>query len=71
MRVIVVGGTGTIGSVVVVALSARYEVVAVGRTRGGAGRSGLVGFNSSHVSGGGEIRCGDQCGWTGEVRESG
>ena len=34
MRVIVVGGTGTIGSAVVAALSARHEVVAVGRTRG-------------------------------------
>mgnify|MGYP001451354668 CR=1 FL=1 len=34
MRVIVIGGTGTIGSAVVAALSARYEVVTVGRTRG-------------------------------------
>lgn len=34
MRVIVIGGTGTIGSAVVAALSARHEVVAVGRTRG-------------------------------------
>ncbi len=34
MRVIVVGGTGTIGLAVVRALSARHEVVAVGRTRG-------------------------------------
>ncbi|MDH4154747.1 MAG: short chain dehydrogenase [Nitrospira sp.] len=34
MRVIVIGGTGTIGSAVVAALSARHEVVTVGRTRG-------------------------------------
>ncbi len=34
MRVIVVGGTGTIGSAVVAALSARHEVVTVGRTKG-------------------------------------
>lgn len=34
MRVIVVGGTGTIGSAVVAVLLARHEVVAVGRTRG-------------------------------------
>ncbi|MFO0776371.1 MAG: short chain dehydrogenase [Nitrospira sp.] len=34
MRVIVVGGTGTIGSAVVAALSGRHEVVAVGRNRG-------------------------------------
>lgn len=34
MRVIVVGGTGTIGSAVVTALSARHEVVSVGRNRG-------------------------------------
>lgn len=34
MRVIVVGGTGTIGSAVVAALSGRHEVVVVGRNRG-------------------------------------
>lgn len=34
MRVIVIGGTGTIGSAVVAALSARHEVVVVGRSRG-------------------------------------
>jgi NAD(P)-dependent dehydrogenase (short-subunit alcohol dehydrogenase family) len=34
MRVIVVGGTGTIGSAVVAALLAGHEVVAAGRTRG-------------------------------------
>lgn len=34
MRVIVVGGTGTIGAAVVAALSPRHEVVTVGRTRG-------------------------------------
>jgi NAD(P)-dependent dehydrogenase (short-subunit alcohol dehydrogenase family) len=34
MRVIVIGGMGTIGSAVVAALSGRHEVVRVGRTRG-------------------------------------
>ncbi|MFY4728458.1 short chain dehydrogenase [Nitrospira sp. BLG_2] len=34
MRVIVIGGTGTIGSAVVAALSGRHEVVVVGRNRG-------------------------------------
>lgn len=34
MRVIVIGATGTIGSAVVAALSARHEVVAVGNTNG-------------------------------------
>lgn len=34
MRVIVVGGTGTIGSAVVAALSARHEVVVAGRKSG-------------------------------------
>lgn len=34
MRVIVVGGTGTIGSAVVAALSARHEVVVAGRKTG-------------------------------------
>lgn len=34
MRVIVVGGTGTIGAAVVKALSARHEVVTVGHTKG-------------------------------------
>lgn len=34
MRVIVVGGTGTIGSAVVAALSGRHEIVVVGRNRG-------------------------------------
>lgn len=34
MRVIVIGATGTIGSAVVAALSARHDVVAVGNTRG-------------------------------------
>jgi len=34
MRVVVVGGTGTIGSAVVAALSASHEVVTVGRTSG-------------------------------------
>jgi NAD(P)-dependent dehydrogenase (short-subunit alcohol dehydrogenase family) len=34
MRVIVVGGTGTIGSAVVAALSGHHEVVVVGRNRG-------------------------------------
>ena len=34
MRVIVVGGTGTIGSAVVAALTGRHEVVVVGRNRG-------------------------------------
>ncbi|MBS0151224.1 MAG: short chain dehydrogenase [Nitrospira sp.] len=34
MRVIVVGGVGTIGSAVVVALSVRHEVVVVGRKSG-------------------------------------
>ncbi len=34
MRVIVIGGMGTIGSAVVAVLSVRHEVVTVGRTRG-------------------------------------
>lgn len=34
MRVIVIGATGTIGSAIVAALSARHEVVAVGNKRG-------------------------------------
>lgn len=34
MRVIVIGATGTIGSAVVAALSARHDVVTVGNTRG-------------------------------------
>ena len=34
MRVVVVGGTGTIGSAVVAALTGRHEVVVVGRNRG-------------------------------------
>lgn len=34
MRILVVGGTGTIGSAVVAALAARHEVVAVGHTKG-------------------------------------
>ena len=34
MRVIVIGGTGTIGTAVVKALSARHEVVTVGHQRG-------------------------------------
>ena len=34
MRVIVIGGTGTIGSAVVAALSGHHEVVVVGRNRG-------------------------------------
>lgn len=34
MRVIVIGGMGTIGSAVVAGLSVRHEVVTVGRTRG-------------------------------------
>ncbi|MDP3091651.1 MAG: short chain dehydrogenase [Nitrospira sp.] len=34
MRVVVVGATGTIGSAIVAALSARHEVVAVGNKRG-------------------------------------
>ena len=34
MRVIVIGGTGTIGAAVVKALSARHEVVTVGYQRG-------------------------------------
>ena len=35
MRVIVVGGTGTIGSAVVAALSTRHDVVTVGHKNGG------------------------------------
>ncbi len=34
MRIIVIGGTGTIGQAVVAALSPRHEVVAVGHSRG-------------------------------------
>ncbi|HSN03613.1 MAG TPA: NAD-dependent epimerase/dehydratase family protein, partial [Nitrospira sp.] len=34
MRIIVVGATGTIGSAVVAALSARHDVVSVGNTQG-------------------------------------
>ena len=34
MRVIVIGGTGTIGAAVVKALSARHEVVTVGHHKG-------------------------------------
>lgn len=45
MRVIVVGGTGTIGSAVVAALSGRHEVVVVGRSRG-AGQGDLASADS-------------------------
>lgn len=45
MRVIVVGATGTIGSAVVAALSARHEVVAVGN-KSGAIRVDLVSTES-------------------------
>jgi NAD(P)-dependent dehydrogenase (short-subunit alcohol dehydrogenase family) len=34
MRIIVIGGTGTIGSAVVTALAARHEVIAVGQKNG-------------------------------------
>jgi NAD(P)-dependent dehydrogenase (short-subunit alcohol dehydrogenase family) len=34
MRILVIGGTGTIGSAVVKALSARHEVIAVGHDKG-------------------------------------
>lgn len=45
MRVIVVGGTGTIGSAVAAALSGRHEVVVVGRSRG-AGQVDLTSADS-------------------------
>ena len=46
MRIIVVGATGTIGSAVVAALSARHEVVAVGNKNGPFGKNSNPGGRS-------------------------
>ena len=72
MRVIVIGGTGTIGAAVVKALSVRHEVVTVGRQKGAfqvdlASPDSITRLFTANR----QLRCGREHGGHRQIRELG